>query len=548
MDVRQSWGLLFSSGLALAVMGGAVLAQEPATPKKRAAPLIYIPKTTVDLSRRQIMRPGPTNRSAADQQTAGVIVKPEKLTKEGSPNVSYQRPAEQYAQHEAAAHQQFAVVPRPTPSHGGNSLIAASRAASQRAPFIADRGPLRPATAVGRPQGPLQPALAYPSSSIATQGPSNGRPSLEFVVPPVPPAAPLVTPTPVRPVLLDGAQPVAQAARPASVGELADVGRRTIRVTHTITALSAPHSSVDVRPLPTATAPQPLTVAAVVSSKPVPLAEHSVAFDITPVKQLPQLAARQSVVTQATESRAAPSISSPGSLNDLVLVSFPEDERNSPVMTAQHAIPALPEVALPAPLAPAEPPQTKPSMSQQTATPSTQPSDVLLAELEREVAEMHAVREQLRNTIKATDLQAREMTARADAQQAAQLQTLVTQVITKVRADRQEGRAATSDPQQRTHVVSAENLPSDFITIGSRLYARGMFEDAEVAFRTALDQARDDHDRVFATYLLATSLRRQAELTAAARYYREVAAQSEEPELRDLARWQLKNVTAKGLK
>jgi|GEM_PF-5599827 len=545
MDVRQSWGLLFSSGLALAVMGGAVLAQEPATPKKRAAPLIYIPKTTVDLSRRQIMRPGPANRSAADQQAAGVIVRPEKLTKDGSPNVSYQRPAEQYAQHEVAAHQQFAVVPRPTPSHGGNSLIAASRAASQRAPFIADRGPLRPATAVSRPMGPLQPALAYPSSSIATQGSSNSRPSLEFVVPPVPPAAPLVTPTPVRPVLLDGAQPVAQAARPASGGELAHAGRRTIRVTHTITALSAPHSSVDVRQLPTATAPQPLTVAAVVSSKPVPLAEPAVSFDITPAKQL---GARHSADTQATESRVVPSVSSPGSLTDLVLVSFPEDERNSPVVTAQHAIPALPEVALPAPLVPTEPTQTKPSMSQQAATSSTQPSDVLLAELEREVAEMHAVREQLRNTIKATDLQARETTARADAQQAAQLQTLVTQVITKVRADRQEGRAATSDPLQRTHVVSVENLPSDFITIGSRLYARGMFEDAEVAFRTALDQARDDHDRVFATYLLATSLRRQAELTAAARYYREVAAQSEEPELRDLARWQLKNLTAQGLK
>lgn len=542
MDVRQSWALLFSSGLALAVMNGALLAQEPATPKKRSAPLIYIPKTTVDLSRRQIKRPGPMNYSPADRQSAGVIVRPENQTNAGSPNVSYQRPAEKYAQHEAAAYQQFAVVPQPTLSTGANSLIAASRAASQKAPFIADRGPLRPATAIGRPLGPTSPSLAYPSSSIATQGKPQERPNLEFVVPPVPPAAPLVTPTPVRPVLLDGAQPVAQADHQARVGELAHAGRRTIRVTHTITTLPAAQPIADIRPLPTATAPRPLTVAAVVSSKPVPIAEPSVSSDITPTRQV---AARHATVTQATESRTAPQISSPGSLTDLMLVSFPDDERDSLVTTVQHVVPVLPEVTLPTPPAPPESSKPKSSTPPQTATSSTLPSDVLLSELEREVAEMHVVREQLRNTMKATEQQAREATARADAQQAAQLQTLVTQVITKVRADRQGNRTATSDPQQRTQVVSAENLPTDFITIGSRLYARGMFEDAEVAFRTARDQAGDDRDRVFATYLLATSLRRQSELTEAARYYRDVAAQSDEPELRDLARWQLKNVTAK---
>lgn len=581
MDVKRSWVLLVSSSLAVAVVGSALIAQEGEAPKSRPAPLIYIPKTQLNLSRRKITRPAPKSRSEWEMAKKGIIEKPERLTKEGSPDVSYQRPAEQYAAHESAAHQSFAVIPKPSASPDGgssNSMNAIARSSAPRAPFIADRGPLRPATAIGRPSTPSSPAMSFPTSSIAKDSKHSGGAttlpgsSIEVIAPPVPPVPAAESPVPIKSEALDGAKPIAQAVRKATGNEHVDNARNTIRVTHTITAKPAP--VVETPVLPTANVPRPLTVNAIAESKPVIVAEQTPISDFKPTRQ---------VVTQAHQEE-----STVGTISELALVSFPDEDRTTP--TVQFAIPELPAITPPSvptverisnvPVAnlpqislptlpqsaairaveipaivrpssvplPTEPTKLAlPVMQQPVVNSNVQPADVLLAELEREVAEMQAARDTLRSTVEATDMHAREVSARTNVAQAAQLQTLVTQVITKVRAEQHDGHEATTDPARRTKVVAGE-LPTDIITVGSRLYAKGMFEDSEVAFRTALNQASDSRERAFASYLLATSLRRQSELQEAARYYRDVAAQSDEPELRDLARWQLKNLTAKRAK
>ncbi len=584
MDVKRSWVLLVSSSLAAAVVGTTLIAQEAEAPKSRPAPLIYIPKTQLNLSRRKITRPAQKSRAEWEMAKKGIIESPERRAKEGSSDVSYQRPAEQYAAHEAAAHQSFAVVPKPTPSDGSsnqNGTVALARASAPRAPFVADRGPLRPATAIGRPTTPTQPSMAFPTSSIAKDSKHSGGATtlpgsnVEVVAPPVPAVPPAEAPNSIKNEALDGAKPIAQAVKKSTASEQANEAPKTIRVTHTITASPQPTPAKETAVLPTANTPRPLTVASVADSKPARPAEPIVQVDFTPTRQ---------VVAHANQVETMV-----GTISELALVSFP-DEEGSKTPSVQLAIPELPAITPPsipnlnpasnvpagvlpqvtmphfAPHTPARPvelpaiirPASIPSPTepavlplpviQQSANSNVQPTDVLLAELEREVAEMQSARNSLRNTVESTDMHAREIAARTNVAQAAQLQTLVTQVITKVRAEQIDGRTATTDPKQRTKVVSADELPADFITIGSRLYAKGMFEDAEVAFRTALDQAADSHDRTFASYLLATALRRQSELTEAARYYRDVAAQSEEAELRDLARWQLKNLAAKRTK
>ncbi len=558
MDLRKSLRVLFTSSLVLAVSASVATAQSPAEQPKKSSALIYIPKTRVDLSRKKITRPAPGSKSEADQVRAGVITAPPVPADKLNAGRTFQRPVEMTAAQQEAAANHFAVVPKRTATGSTAQELGANREYAQKAPFITDRGPLLPVAAIQRALGPTQGSYATSSIAKAT---SVGTPAQEFVNP-VPPV-PMVPPASLQPI----SSPTRNELNSASINrksapDVAQNAARPLRVTHVIT------TKAEVAMPTVGNVPQALSIATIADAKPAPRAEAAAVVGdgvITPGKQiittagtLQELAQlsfddeRSSVTNAASVSTPLPTpviqVPQPESLSITppVIPVVPVPVINLPAVQPVTARPVeIPAVArpasIPSPTGAAKSPL--PLMHPQSAAVEVHPADVLLSELEREVAEMQAARSQLRSSLEASDMQAREVAARTNVAQAAQLQTLVTQVITKVRAD--QTQVATSESSAKTRVVSAEDLPADFVTIGSRLYAKGMFEDAEVAFRTALDQAANSHDRAFASYLLATTLRRQSDWTEAGRYYREVATQSDEPELRDLARWQLKNLSAR---
>lgn len=565
MDLRKSLRVLVTSSLMLAISASVATAQSAAEPPKKPSALIYIPKTRVDLSRKKITRPAPGSLSEADQVRAGVITAPPVTATKENAGRTFQRPDAMIAAQQESAANHFAVVPKRTATGSTPQELGANREYAQKAPFITDRGPLLPVAAIQRPLGPSNGS--YPTSSIAKAA-NVGTPAQQFVNP-VPPA-PLVPPASAQSINSSTATELNSAAisrKPAA--EVAQNGTGPLRVTHVITT-----KAEAVLPA-VGNVPQALSVASIAEAKraPAPRMETPANIgdgSITPSKQiittagtLQELAQLSLIDDEPSPITNAASVSTPLPA-PMIQVPLPETISItppvvSPVMSAvpmptansqavrnaaTHAVEipaAIRPVSVPSPIEPAKSPL--PIMQPQASAIEVNPADVLLSELEREVAEMQAARNQLRSSLEATDMQAREVAARTNVAQAAQLQTLVTQVITKVRAD--QTQTASSDAFAKTRVISAEDLPTDFVTIGSRLYAKGMFEDAEVAFRTALDQSSNSHDRAFASYLLATALRRQSEWTEATRYYRDVAAQTDEPELRDLARWQLKNVSAR---
>ena len=79
----------------------------------------------------------------------------------------------------------------------------------------------------------------------------------------------------------------------------------------------------------------------------------------------------------------------------------------------------------------------------------------------------------------------------------------------------------------------------DPFALGRALFRAGDYVGAEQAFRKA---EVTDSNRVMLQYLIATCLRKQSRLVQAAKAYRIVSENKEDPALRDLALWQLENI------
>ncbi len=97
---------------------------------------------------------------------------------------------------------------------------------------------------------------------------------------------------------------------------------------------------------------------------------------------------------------------------------------------------------------------------------------------------------------------------------------------------RSDSRPASDHPLISDKIV-------DPYALGRALFRAEDYVGAEQAFRKA--KVTDDN-RVLLQYLIATCLRKQARWEQAAKAYRTVAENKEDPALRDLAEWQLENI------
>lgn len=570
MDRLKSWRqLLAISGVGYVLCASPLLGladDEPAKPRSNA--LIYIPKMRPELGPRKLFKPAPGSRAEADQVRAGILPHP-------SNSHTYQRPPAIQTQELATSQQNYSLVgPNGATSSGSGSQAAVAGNGAQRAPFIANRGPLLPANAVQRL--PASPQLPQPVPPAIAKNSSHGvgaESQAQFVAVPMVGSAPSAEPNSLSTQVTSAAKPISQAksniaqttvTAPPAVMAKAELDGVIVPTRQVSPAAGTRVSGATAEIVPTAgTTMADLSLVALVENDTGANQQITVpnpTVTISTPAPLPALIPSNGNITPALISLPSVNVASP----TVPMPSVPLPMVNSQVVVTPPQVllpsppPALPNIgmiSIPKPIEiPAlvrtnaavvsEPPKLAvPSLQPPVpADVHQQPGDVLVSELEREMAEMQAARDLLRKSVEDSDMRAREVSARTNVAQAAQLQTLVAQVVTKVRSEQDGKQAATTDPNQRTRVITADDLPHDFITIGSRLYSKGLFEDAEVAFRAAIDHATTRRDQTFANYLLATSLRRQGNPNGAAQYYRVVAVQNDEPELRDLARWQLKHL------
>ena len=113
--------------------------------------------------------------------------------------------------------------------------------------------------------------------------------------------------------------------------------------------------------------------------------------------------------------------------------------------------------------------------------------------------------------------------------------------LTPLPAPERPTRMATTDTKPATKVAqprSADKIVDPF-ALGRTLFKAGQFRESEQAFRKV--KVTDDN-RVLMQYLVATCLRKQSLWNQAAKAYRIVAENKDDPALRDLAAWQLENI------
>lgn len=89
-----------------------------------------------------------------------------------------------------------------------------------------------------------------------------------------------------------------------------------------------------------------------------------------------------------------------------------------------------------------------------------------------------------------------------------------------------------------THPLITEKIVDPY-ALGRALFRAGDYVGAEQAFRKV---TATNENRVLLQYLVATCLRKQSRWEQAAKAYRTIAEQKEDPTLRDLAIWQLDNI------
>ena len=100
------------------------------------------------------------------------------------------------------------------------------------------------------------------------------------------------------------------------------------------------------------------------------------------------------------------------------------------------------------------------------------------------------------------------------------------------------GHAETKHDAVATHPLISEKIVDPY-ALGQVLFKAKDFVGAELAFRKV---KATDENRILLQYFVATCLRKQSKWDQAAKAYRTVADQKEDPTLRDLAIWQLDNI------
>ena len=392
--------------------------------------------------------------------------------------------------------------------------IVSAQASRQKAPFVTRRGPMLSAAAAKQD---LAAKAAMASSMAAAQSRSMAAPVIGWVDVPLP-------------------EPVG--------------GRKTAFVPAALPAMPTPTSEISqLKTLIVPSADKLVTTTRTVTTiRATPVVAEPTSSPAASVSWSPQ---RQTIVTR--EPSPAPGIetalaapvnevrlTSAGSLDELNDLTFPEIEvvtaqpqPTKPASVIRQVAESVIAVHLPAPDSVIPEPAQLPTaiISQPVPTPAQPKTDSLLSTLEHEVTQMQAVRQQLRRAVDSMPSQPRETSAETSARQSQHLQTLVTQVV------------STLKPEQRPRVGAARvidlNASENMLVLGQSLYDKGLYKDAEVAFRAARAQAATSADRTLATYLLATTLRKSDDWSGATRYYEEVAHQTQDTTLADLARWQL---------
>lgn len=95
------------------------------------------------------------------------------------------------------------------------------------------------------------------------------------------------------------------------------------------------------------------------------------------------------------------------------------------------------------------------------------------------------------------------------------------------------------NPSSKTgHPLITDKIVDPY-ALGRALFRAGDFSGAEQAFRRT---TVTDENRIMLQYLIATCLRKQSQWEQAAKAYRIVSENKEDPALRDLALWQMENI------
>ena len=183
---------------------------------------------------------------------------------------------------------------------------------------------------------------------------------------------------------------------------------------------------------------------------------------------------------------------------------------------------------------------------------ASEPFDLELEGLRQDIATLKSLRDQ----VAAESNQPLSSDAATAQEQRRELLDLLTKMATKgvsprvvpepplpltpVPAPERPNRAAT-EAKPATKVAqprSADKIVDPF-ALGRTLFKAGKFREAEQAFRKV--KVTDDN-RVLMQYLVATCLRKQSLWDQAAKAYRIVSENKDDPALRDLAAWQLENI------
>lgn len=181
--------------------------------------------------------------------------------------------------------------------------------------------------------------------------------------------------------------------------------------------------------------------------------------------------------------------------------------------------------------------------------------DSELERLRQEIAATKALREQVAAEVDqplATDAAAAQVHRR-------ELLELMTKLATRNVPSRPAPAAEPTKPlptnpvpASRIGTTKVDSLPTasavhplitskivDPSALGRALFRAGDYVGAEQAFRKV---KVTDENRVMLQYLIATCLRKQSRIDQAAKAYRIVADNKDDPQLRDLALWQLENI------
>lgn len=156
---------------------------------------------------------------------------------------------------------------------------------------------------------------------------------------------------------------------------------------------------------------------------------------------------------------------------------------------------------------------------EQVATEAQQP-------ISHDAAEAHEQRRELLDLL--TKLATKNLTPKP----AAEPVKMVPKSAPKTNSSKSDSSSSSGHPLITTKIVDAYAL-------GRALFRAEDYVGAEQAFRKV--KVTDDN-RVLLQYLVATCLRKQSRWEPAAKAYRIVAENKDDPALRDLAEWQLENI------